>query len=245
MFPRVALAVFNHAKSIGAIVTLALCQDYFVEISCMLKDRKLTVDPKLNTLIGIHEEIVESQDQLFDLCQIIDEKRVTGKTKMNTTSSRSHFMIQFKMYQQCGDKVHVNMFKFMDMAGSERLSKTGLDPMSIEGYQCVYVNFSITTFTRVLEAMGRMKTVTGGLDLPKDVPWKESTITKIMKSCFDGTAFSSFILCVSTADKNSGETFHTCKFGQAAAGLKSKVTKPKQINSKARITAIETDIKKM
>lgn len=60
MFPRVALAVFNHAKSIGAIVTLALCQDYFVEISCMLKDRKLTVDPKLNTLIGIHEEIVES-----------------------------------------------------------------------------------------------------------------------------------------------------------------------------------------
>ena len=58
--------------------------------------------------------------------------------------------------------VHVNMFKFMDMAGSERIAKSGLDPMKVEGYQCIYVNFSITTFTRVLETMGRMKTVTGG-----------------------------------------------------------------------------------
>ena len=181
----------------------------------------------------------------MELCQIIDEKRVTGKTKMNTTSSRSHFMIQFKMYQQCGEMVHVNMFKFMDMAGSERLSKTGADPTSIEGYQMVYVNISITTFTRVLETMSRMKTVTGGQDLPKTCPWKESTITKIMKSCFDGTAFSSFILCLSTADKNSGEAYHTCKFGAAAGGLKSKITLPKQINSKSNIAAIETDMKRM
>ena len=66
------------------------------------------------------------------------------------------------MYQQCGEMVHVNMFKFMDMAGSERAAKSGVDPMSIEGFQCTYVNFSITNFTRVLETMSRMKTVTGG-----------------------------------------------------------------------------------
>lgn len=70
---------------------------------------------------------------------------------MNATSSRSHFMIQIKMYTKVGDMCHVNYLKFMDMAGSERVLKTGLDPMSIEGFQAVYVNFSITTFTRVLE----------------------------------------------------------------------------------------------
>lgn len=84
------------------------------------------------------------------------------------------------------------------MAGSERLSKTGLDPMSIEGLQATYVNFSITTFAKVLNLMaGENKTITGGQDIPKTVSWKESTITKMMKSCFDGTAFSSFIICVS------------------------------------------------
>ena len=65
----------------------------------------------------------------------------------------------------------------------------------------------------------------------------------MMKSCFDGTAFSSFILCISTADSNSGETFHTCKFGEAAAGLKSKVTKPKKLTSKKQIEDADKAIK--
>ena len=93
MFPRVAVEIFNMAQSKGAMVTLALCQDYFSGITCMMKDRELKVDPAENTLVGLHEEIVESVDQLLELCQIIDEKRVTGKTKMNSSSSRSHFMI--------------------------------------------------------------------------------------------------------------------------------------------------------
>jgi len=46
MFPRAALEIFALAQSKGAIVTLALCQDYFVDISCMMNNRKLTVDPK-------------------------------------------------------------------------------------------------------------------------------------------------------------------------------------------------------
>jgi hypothetical protein len=60
MFPRVAVEIFNIAQSRGAVVTLALCQDYFMAISCMLKDRKLTIDPKSNVLVGLHEIIVES-----------------------------------------------------------------------------------------------------------------------------------------------------------------------------------------
>ena len=123
------------------------------------------------------------------------------------------------------------------------MAKTGLDPMSIEGLQGTYVNNSITTFARVLENISRTKVVTGGQPLPKDIPWKESTITKIMKSCFDGTAFSSFIICISTADKNSGEAYHSCKFGAAAAGLKSKITKPKQLASKAQMEQIAASIK--
>jgi hypothetical protein len=58
-----------------------------------------------------------------------------------------------------------------------------------------------------------MKIVTGGQEIPKSCGWKESTITQMMKSCFDGTAFSSFILCISTSDKNSGESFYTLKLG--------------------------------
>jgi hypothetical protein len=62
MFPRMALEIFNLAQSKGAMCTLALCQDYFSGINCMMKDRMLKVDEKENTLTGIHEEIVETAD---------------------------------------------------------------------------------------------------------------------------------------------------------------------------------------
>ena len=152
MFPRVALEIFQHAQETGSIITIALAQDYFLKISCMTTDKEVKVDPKLNILVGITETLVDSPQKLLDICKTIDAKRVTGKTGMNSVSSRSHFMIQIKMYKKVGEGLcQVNMLKFMDMAGSERVMKAGLDPMSIEGYQATYINFSITTFTRVLE----------------------------------------------------------------------------------------------
>ena len=62
--------------------------------------------------------------------------------------------------------------------------------------------------------------------MDKTISWKESTITRMMKSCFDGTAFSSFIICISTAEKNAGESHCAMKFGLAASKLKSRITKP-------------------
>lgn len=235
MFPRAALEVFQLAQTTNSIITVALAQDYFKEISCMITDKEVKVDPKLNILVGIMEVKVESPLQLLEICKTIDAKRVTAGTGMNAVSSRSHFMIQLKMYTKVGEKVQVNYLKFMDMAGSERLDKAGVDPMSMLGFQACYINFSITTFTRVLEQMSRMKPVTGGQDLDKTISWKESTITKMMKSCFDGTAFSSFLVCISTAEKNSGESYHAMKFGHAASKLKSNVTKPKLIGIKTKI----------
>ena len=196
----------------------------------MTTDKEVKVDPDLNILVGITEQLVDSPQKLLEICKTIDEKRKTGKTGMNAVSSRSHFMIQIKMYSKIGDQCRINYLKFMDMAGSERVMKAGLDPMSIEGFQATYINFSITTFTRVLEQMSRMKPVTGGEGLQKTISWKESTITKMMKSCFDGTALSSFIICISTADKNAGESYHAMKFGHAASKLKSHVTLPKPVS---------------
>jgi hypothetical protein len=103
MFPRAAMKIFQHAESVGAICTIALAQDYFREISCMINDKVVKVDPNLNVLTGLKEVLVDSVQKLTEICQIIDQKRVTGKTGMNAVSSRSHFMIQMKMYTKIGD----------------------------------------------------------------------------------------------------------------------------------------------
>ena len=71
---------------------------------------------------------------LLKVCKIINDKRITVKTGMNETSSRSHFLCRLKLYRKEGDKFTSNHIQFLDMAGSEKLSKSGVDPNSEAGF---------------------------------------------------------------------------------------------------------------
>lgn len=97
----------------------------------MISDKLIKIHPKTNELYGIKEKMVTSKEQLLEMCAMINKKRLTATTKMNLTSSRSHLLIEIRMYEKIGDKVRISCFKAMDMAGSERLSKTGAKPGSI------------------------------------------------------------------------------------------------------------------
>lgn len=46
---------------------------------------------------------------------------------MNSTSSRTNALIDFRWYRKIDDKVRIQKFTFLDMAGSERVNKSGLD----------------------------------------------------------------------------------------------------------------------
>ena len=83
------------------------------------------------------------------------------------------------------------------MAGSEKLSKSGVDPKSEAGFQALYTNFSLAKFSEILCNMeAHPKNGKKGGQV-KAVWWKHAPITKMMKSVFDGTAFSAFIICCS------------------------------------------------
>jgi hypothetical protein len=43
---------------------------------------------------------------------------------MNDTSSRTHAVIDIKVYKKDGDNFRVNVLRFMDLSGSERYGKT-------------------------------------------------------------------------------------------------------------------------
>lgn len=228
MFPRAALYIYEQAQKRGNVVTVSMCQDYFKQLTDVLSEKPVTINPNTSELYGLSEVIVDSAEKMLHIASIIEYKRITSATDMNETSSRSHFVIQLRMYQRNGDLVHINCLKFLDMAGSERPGKSGVGGAAT--LQTIYTNFSILQFTRVLEVISRMGTLTGGAPIPPGVPWKEVPITQIMKSSFDGSAFTSFILCVSQHEKNTSESWYTMRFGQAASRLKSNVSKPKAHN---------------
>ena len=64
---------------------------------------------------------------VIKLMIMLEKKRFAEATKMNSTSSRTNAHIELKWYRKKGDKMCIQRFIFIDMAGSERVEKAGLD----------------------------------------------------------------------------------------------------------------------
>jgi len=88
------------------------------------------------------------------------------------------------------------------------------------------VNFILSVLTRVIVSVADLpKPVPVGADPPMHSDWKFLAITRMLKSSFNGHAFTSFILCYSQAELNSGESYYTLKFGKDPARLRARVVK--------------------
>ena len=80
---------------------------------------------------------------------------------------------------------------------------------------------------RVIDNVTRLKKLlTGGETIPNNTGWKESPLTQILRSSFDGTAFTVFIFCLSSSNENGGESWCSMEFADRVQKLKSNVQKP-------------------
>ena len=90
--------------------------------------------------------------------------------------------------------------RFVDLAGSERVDRSGgsqnkLDKQMVE---LIMINWSLTVFARVMFSVGNLKKpIERGAEVPVKTCWKETAITRMLKTSFNGLAFSSFLFCMS------------------------------------------------
>ena len=82
------------------------------------------MDLEINELVGQKETFIKTSADIIRLSKIVETERNTAKTGMNDTSSRSHAVVEIKLYVKDGDNIRVNHIKFMDLCGSERFGKT-------------------------------------------------------------------------------------------------------------------------
>ena len=63
--------------------------------------------------------------------------------------------------------------------------------------------------------MSLLKTpITGGDEIPKSVPWKDTEVTRVLHSAINATSFTCYIFCISQSPENGGETWCTTKFAE-------------------------------
>ena len=203
LFPRTTIAIFRELQNSGVTMTMSIvqCGGQAYVPTDLLNGSVIRIDNNHN-YIGLTEVEINSEADLLDTFQKIEKLRYSDKTGMNATSSRTNAIMDFKCYKKYDDKVHINSFKFVDMAGAERIEKSGVSgattkdgSLSLAG---VVNNICLYHFQYCVYELSKLKKpVTGGDKVPKQVPWTGSEVTRVLYSAMNATSFTCFIFCIS------------------------------------------------
>ena len=149
LFPRAALTLMKTLKEQEkqgrkSIMTMRINETPWHEFTDLITKKHVKFDKKLGVVVGQSEVIVDGPETLFKLLKIIEHERQANCTKMNDRSSKTHCMMEIKVYTKFDKQVRVNYLRFLDMAGSERTYEVSTDPK--EQYKGLLLNFGLVVF---------------------------------------------------------------------------------------------------
>lgn len=136
---------------------------------------------------------------------------------MNDASSRSHLIFSIIV-----DSTNVNTgvrtigkLSFVDLAGSEKSSKTGTDGEGQE--EANAINLSLSALGNVISALSDPSI--------KHVPYRDNILTKLMKDSLGGTAKTLMFVNCSPSVYNESETKNSLDYATRVKKIKNKVGK--------------------
>jgi len=133
---------------------------------------------------------------------------------MNAESSRSHSVFILTVMQKdtkTGSTMNGKLY-FVDLAGSEKVGKTGASGQTLE--EAKTINKSLSALGNVINALTDGKT--------KHVPYRDSKLTRILQESLGGNSRTTLIINCSPSSYNEQETVSTIRFGNRAKNIKNK-----------------------
>ena len=122
---------------------------------------------------NIKEEEVCDPRHVYELLRIANENRKTAGTKMNERASRSHsvFIMKIKGYNEATRQEISGQLNLIDLAGSERLAKSGAEGNRLRETQ--HINKSLACLGDVIAALGKGD--------GSHVPFRQSKLTHLLQ----------------------------------------------------------------
>jgi len=161
--------------------------------------------------------LVENPEKMMEIMVKGNKNRHTGQTKMNHESSRSHSI--FTVTVECGvigadGKSHIRVGKLnmVDLAGSEKQSKTGSEGIRLE--EAIKINLSLTTLCHVISSLVDQKS--------SYVPYRDSKLTRLLQDSLGGNTKTIMIANIGPADYNMDETLSTLRYASRAKHIQNK-----------------------
>ena len=148
--------------------------------------------------------------------------RSIGATLMNQTSSRAHTIITIEFKQVSieldGRKTEkLSVINLVDLAGSEKAGQTGATGDRLK--EGCAINQSLTTLGTCIsvladKAMGKQKKTV--------VPYRDSSLTRILQNALGGNSKTIMICAVSPSDMNFEESLSTLRYADRAKKIQNK-----------------------
>jgi hypothetical protein len=144
---------------------------------------------------------------------------------MNATSSRAHTVLTIQFTQifydeNTGKPLNRKQsdINLVDLAGSERAAKTGATGDRLrEGSN---INKSLSTLGKVITTLAKKSA--GEAKRGEVVPYRESSLTRILQNALGGNSKTTMIAAISPATFNYDETLSTLRYADQVKSIKNK-----------------------
>lgn len=167
--------------------------------------------------------IVHNYEEIDKLMQDGEKMKTKAETKMNDKSSRAHTIVQivFKQITTVKNKDGKDVktekqsrISLVDLAGSERQSKTEATGERLK--EGIAINQSLTALGDCISAL---------VDREKNknvfIPYRNSTLTWILKESLGGNSKTIMIAAIGPADFNYDETLSTLRYANRVKSIKT------------------------
>lgn len=115
-------------------------------------------------------------------------------------------------------KVQRSKLTLIDLAGSERVSKSGTNKKeeNIRFKEATKINLSLLTLCHVISSL------TSQQKGNKHIPYRDSILTKLLQDSLGGNSKTLMISSVSPCSNNYSETLSTLRYSKRAKMIKNK-----------------------
>jgi hypothetical protein len=232
LVPRIAVDCFAHAASDvrhAYEVSVSMAQIYNEQIDDLVSKRtglKLVPASDGSTgwdIDGLSWTPCQSAEDVLDVFQRGRSGLVYAETHMNKQSSRSHCIFQMKVERferpieleaDCAREdstprvvveKRIGQLTIVDLAGSERQKKT--QSIGARLKEALNVNVSLFALGNVVSALASGH---------RHIPYRDSTLTKILEPSLSGKSQTVLLVCVSAEGEHANESANSLEFATRA-----------------------------
>ena len=162
----------------------------------------IKIEGKAFSIQGLVETVMHDVNQAEDIISAAARLRSTNLTKLNDSSSRSHFIVIVSLRDVSRGALIMSKLNLVDLAGSENVNRSGASGIVLKEAQAI--NRSLSALGDVINALLSRN--------HQHVPFRNSKLTMLLKDSLEGNAKALMIVQASPCQDDVAETMGSLQF---------------------------------